>query len=130
MERASSRGPASTPESAAQQVARAARATRAVLPSPQHCGTSSRDYCTCKPTCLSGLGPALHRGTALRHQVAGCGLSVVFSLQMSRGGGGGGAGPARSTKNILYAVMALMSELEEEDLVYVRREIEQRIGRR
>ncbi|KAG2492279.1 hypothetical protein HYH03_009519 [Edaphochlamys debaryana] len=44
----------------------------------------------------------------------------------SAGGGGGG----RSTKNILYAVMALLGELEDEDLIYVRREIEQRIGGR
>jgi hypothetical protein len=28
----------------------------------------------------------------------------------------------------LYAVMALVSELDEDDLVYVKREIEQRLG--
>ncbi|PNH01093.1 hypothetical protein TSOC_013038 [Tetrabaena socialis] len=44
----------------------------------------------------------------------------------ARGGGGGG----RSNKNILYAVMALLGELGEDDLVYVRREIEQRTGAR
>ncbi|GIL57184.1 hypothetical protein Vafri_12484 [Volvox africanus] len=47
----------------------------------------------------------------------------------SRPAGGGGAG-GRSSKNILYAVMALLGELDDEDLVYVRREIEQRIGTR
>ncbi len=31
-------------------------------------------------------------------------------------------------RSILYAVMALVSELDEDDLVYVKREIEQRLG--
>ncbi len=34
----------------------------------------------------------------------------------------------RRRKNVLYAVMALITELDEEDLVYVKREIEQRMG--
>ncbi|KAJ9512894.1 hypothetical protein QJQ45_029126 [Haematococcus lacustris] len=44
--------------------------------------------------------------------------------------GRGGAGPdaARRRKNVLYAVMALVAELDEDDLVYVKREIEQRLG--
>lgn len=40
--------------------------------------------------------------------------------------GEGGAG--RRRKNVLYAVMALVSELDEDDLIYVKREIEQRLG--
>lgn len=39
-------------------------------------------------------------------------------------------GGNRSSKNILYAVMALLGELDDDDLVYVRREIEQRLGGR
>ena len=42
------------------------------------------------------------------------------------GGGGGGGGQQRK-KNILYAVMALLPELDVDDLNYVRREIEQRL---
>ncbi len=34
----------------------------------------------------------------------------------------------RRRKNILYACMALVTELDEDDLVYVKREIEQRLG--
>ncbi len=34
----------------------------------------------------------------------------------------------RRRKNVLYAVMALVPELDEDDLVYVKREIEQRLG--
>lgn len=54
------------------------------------------------------------------------GYAAARAAAAAGGGGGGG----RSTKNILYAVMALLGELEDEDLVYVRREIEQRIGGR
>lgn len=39
---------------------------------------------------------------------------------------GGLQDPARRRKNVLYAVMALVPELDEDDLVYVKREIEQR----
>ena len=41
--------------------------------------------------------------------------------------GGGGGGPQQRKKNILYAVMALLPELDVDDLNYVRREIEQRL---
>jgi hypothetical protein len=46
------------------------------------------------------------------------------------GGGGGGGGPSGggSNKNILYAVMALMPELDADDLVLVKREIETRLA--
>ncbi|EFJ46477.1 hypothetical protein VOLCADRAFT_105471 [Volvox carteri f. nagariensis] len=45
-------------------------------------------------------------------------------------GGFSGGGGGRSSKNILYAVMALLGELDDDDLVYVRREIEQRLSNR
>uniref|UniRef100_A0A7S3VHB5 U2A'/phosphoprotein 32 family A C-terminal domain-containing protein n=1 Tax=Dunaliella tertiolecta TaxID=3047 RepID=A0A7S3VHB5_DUNTE len=38
-----------------------------------------------------------------------------------------GGGPRRK-KNILYAVMALVGELDEDDLFYVKREVEERLG--
>lgn len=41
---------------------------------------------------------------------------------------GGSAIPSGRRKNILYAVMALVGELDLDDLVYVKREIEQRLG--
>ncbi|GLI67636.1 hypothetical protein VaNZ11_011884, partial [Volvox africanus] len=56
----------------------------------------------------------------------GAGTTPSSASRPAGGGGGGG----RSSKNILYAVMALLGELDDEDLVYVRREIEQRIGTR
>jgi hypothetical protein len=40
---------------------------------------------------------------------------------------GGGGGTPQKRKNILYAVMALLAELDIDDLTYVRREIEQRL---
>lgn len=52
--------------------------------------------------------------------------SAPHSAQRQRDAGGH---EGRSTKNILYAVMALLGELEDEDLVYVRREVDQRLGR-
>ena len=41
---------------------------------------------------------------------------------------GSSAVPSGRKKNILYAVMALVGELDLDDLVYVKREIEQRLG--
>lgn len=38
-------------------------------------------------------------------------------------GGGGGSGERRS-KNVLYAVMALLNELEKEDLTYIKHELD------
>ncbi|GLC65195.1 hypothetical protein PLESTF_000262300 [Pleodorina starrii] len=52
------------------------------------------------------------------------------SVSRPAAGGGGGGGVRSSRNNILYAVMALLGELDDDDLVYVRREIEQRIGSR
>ncbi len=43
------------------------------------------------------------------------------------GGNGGGGGLTQRKKNILYAVMALVAELDSDDLLYVKREIEQRL---
>ena len=44
------------------------------------------------------------------------------------GARGSSAIPSGRRKNILYAVMALVGELDLDDLVYVKREIEQRLG--
>eukprot|EP00798_Chlamydomonas_sp_ICE-L_P022322 gene22322-29397_t len=46
------------------------------------------------------------------------------------GGGSMGGGAGSTRKNLLYAVMALIPELGEEDLIYVKREIEQRLSGR
>ncbi|KAG2429990.1 hypothetical protein HYH02_013940 [Chlamydomonas schloesseri] len=68
------------------------------------------------------------RGSAGVSPEAGPAGGYAAARAAAAAGGGGGGG--RSTKNILYAVMALLGELEDEDLVYVRREIEQRLGGR
>ncbi|GIL86656.1 hypothetical protein Vretifemale_14917 [Volvox reticuliferus] len=73
----------------------------------------------------SGRGSA---GTSPSPSPSDQGAGTTPSSASRPAGGGGGGG--RSSKNILYAVMALLGELDDEDLVYVRREIEQRIGTR
>ncbi|KXZ49111.1 hypothetical protein GPECTOR_23g41 [Gonium pectorale] len=77
-----------------------------------------------------------HTGERERGQSRGSASAGVspgeagYGPRANGAGGGGGGGGGRSTKNILYAVMALLGELDDEDLVYVRREVEQRIGGR
>jgi hypothetical protein len=73
-----------------------------------------------EPTLMAGIG-----STSGRH------MGPVDPHPMF-GGGGGAADLSgvqqRRKKNILYAVMALVGELEPDDLVYVRREVDERLS--
>lgn len=70
----------------------------------------------------SGGGNLPRQESNNRRQPAGAAAAAP------RGGGGAGGAGGQKKKNIFYAVMALISELDLDDLVYVKREIEQRLG--
>lgn len=76
--------------------------------------------------------PAGSRPSSQQPPVSGGGGGYDGGMQRVTGSRHGSAGDdgasGRRKKNILYAVMALVSELDADDLMYVRSEIEQRLG--
>lgn len=88
----------------------------AVPQPPPFAGSPARTSMPFPPSPLSPGHPATYPGAS-------------FAQDNGRlPGGMGSQGARRSTKNILYAVMALVSELDDEDLILIKREIESRLA--
>lgn len=83
---------------------------------------------------IGGYGSPSGQMSAARQSMAhmnlgGGGLPSPGRAALGVGGGPSPGGPS-ARKSILYAIMALLPELGEEDLVYVRREVDQMLGGR